>query len=162
MLRRRRPSCPQTLIPGYENTAIWTLSNLQLLALAHVFAVSRPFRAPQWSNTPFTLVWLALIGFSAYLVLGPEPWAVRVFELLPFPDPEFNWACAGMCAGSYAASSAFEAAVASLREWRKSGGRFRRARSAVSLRCDALFPAAPREALTPLRGARDDAQPPKR
>lgn len=49
----------QTLIPGYENTAIWTLSNLQLLALAHVFAVSRPFRAPQWSNVPFTIVWCA-------------------------------------------------------------------------------------------------------
>lgn len=53
------PARPQTIIPGYENTAIWVLSNLQLLALAHVFAVSRPFRAPQWSNVPFTLVWCA-------------------------------------------------------------------------------------------------------
>jgi magnesium-transporting ATPase (P-type) len=92
----------KNIVPNYDNTALWHLANFQYLWLAVALAISRPFRQPQWTNIPFSVCWLALLGCTVALLFAPSgTWTEHFFELIPLPDFNFRWAilCLALLSG---------------------------------------------------------------
>ena len=100
-----------TIVPGYENTALWHLANMQYLWLAAAFAISRPFRQPQWTNIPFSLTWLTLLGLSIAMLFSGSRKLNGWIELIPLPDPNFRWAIACLAMLSGLCTFGLEAAI---------------------------------------------------
>ena len=105
----------ETIVPGFENTALWHLANFQYLHLVAAFGMARPFRLPQWTNAPFTLLMASLIATSAALLFVPSSTTDAFFLLVPLPDYNFRFAIAFLVllgAGfAFALESAIEAAL---------------------------------------------------
>lgn len=129
------PSCPlrqavstclhcgdafKDIVPSYENTTLWHLSNFQYLWLAAALAIGRPFRQPQWTNVPFSVLWLLLLLATIALLFSGARGAADYFELIPLPDYNFRWAVATLSLLSGLSSFALEAA---LNEFDESGGK---------------------------------------
>lgn len=100
-----------TIVPGYENTALWHLSNAQYLWLAAALAVSRPFRQPQWTNLPFSALWLALLAATVALLFSGAHGIDAAFQLIPLPDYNFRWAIACLALLSALCTFGLEAAL---------------------------------------------------
>jgi len=99
------------IVPGYENTALWHLANAQYLWLAAAFAISRPFRQPQWTNVPFSLVWLTLLGLTVAMLFSGSRKLDAWIELIPLPDQNFRWAVACLAMLSGLCTFGLEAAI---------------------------------------------------
>ena len=99
------------IVPGYENTALWHLANTQYLWLAAAFAISRPFRQPQWTNVPFGLVWLTLLGLTVAMLFCGARKLDAWIELIPLPDYNFRWAIACLAMLSGLCTFGLEAAI---------------------------------------------------
>ncbi len=102
------------IVPGYENTTLWHLSNTQYLALAAALAISRPFRQPQWTNLPFSVTWLALLAVTVAFMFCGTRGVDNAFELIPLPDTNFRWAIACLSMLSGLCTFAWEAALEEL------------------------------------------------
>lgn len=100
-----------SITPGYENTSLWHLANAQYLWLAAAFAISRPFRQPQWTNVPFSCVWLCLLGCTVAMLFSGSRFVNNTFDLIPLPDYNFRWAIACLALLSGLASFAWELAL---------------------------------------------------
>jgi magnesium-transporting ATPase (P-type) len=120
------PSCPlrqavstclhcgdafKDIVPSYENTTLWHLSNFQYLWLAAALAIGRPFRQPQWTNVPFSVLWLLLLLATVALLFSGARGTAAFFELIPLPDYNFRWAVATLSLLSGLSSFALEAAL---------------------------------------------------
>ena len=123
------------IVPGYENTALWHLANTQYLALAACLAVSAPFRQPQWTNVPFSALWLALLAGTLAFLFSNAPALNAAFELIPLPDYNFRFTIAffsllsGLC--SFGIEAAIDTALALNEEKRGPAAFFRRVRAAL-------------------------------
>jgi predicted P-type ATPase len=82
----------KNIVPGYENTALWHLANFQYIWLAASLAVSRPFRQPQWTNLPFSMLWLTLLLANVALLFCGSPAIDAFFECVDMAS------CAVACA----------------------------------------------------------------
>lgn len=84
---------------------MWLLTNFQYLWLAAAFAVSKPFRQPQWTNVPFSLLWAALLSFSVVLLFTESPGLLGFLQLIDLPDFNFRWCIATLALLSGLASA---------------------------------------------------------
>ena len=100
-----------SITPGFENTAVWHLANVQYLALAAALAVSRPFRQPQWTNVPFTALWLLLLAATVAMMFTRSRLVARILELIPLPDDTFRWAIACLALLSALCTFGIQAAI---------------------------------------------------
>ena len=99
------------IVPGFENTALWHLANAQYLWLAAAFAISRPFRQPQWTNVPFSLTWLTLLALTIAMLFSGSRKLDAWIELIPLPDFNFRWAIACLSMLSGLCTFSLEAAI---------------------------------------------------
>ena len=111
-----------SIVPGYENSALWLLTNFQYLWLAAALAVSKPFRQPQWTNVPFSALWVALTAISWALVFTRSPSVLGLLQMIDFPDYNFRWCIATLALLSGLATFAWEAALEEAEEWRTAEG----------------------------------------
>jgi predicted P-type ATPase len=99
------------ITPGFENTALWQLANTQYLCLAACFAMSAPFRQPQWTNAPFSLYWLGALGATVAFMFADSRALEDAFELIRLPDYNFRWAIACLSLLSALCSFGLEASL---------------------------------------------------
>lgn len=106
-----------SIIPGFQNTAVWLMANFQYLWLAAAFAVSKPFRQPQWTNVPFSALWLGLLACSVALMFTESKSMQGFLQLIQLPDRNFRWCIATLALLSGLASASLEYAINEVEEW---------------------------------------------
>ena len=57
--------------PGYENTTIFLISNMQYISMCISLSIGPPFRISAYKNYWFVLTILGISSFNCYLMLGP-------------------------------------------------------------------------------------------
>ncbi|KAL7976184.1 hypothetical protein Chor_008281 [Crotalus horridus] len=90
-------SAPANL-PNYENTVIFCTSGFQYLILAVVVSKGRPFRKPLYTNVPFLIALLLLIGFMIWLTVFPLAFMQKLLRLKSPGDLSFKVILLGMAA----------------------------------------------------------------
>ena len=99
------------IVPSYENTTLWLLSNAQYLWLAAALAISRPFRQPQYTNLSFTACWLGLLACTVALIFSGSRFVLGTFDLIQMPDANFRWAIMTLSLLSGLCTFGWEAAI---------------------------------------------------
>ena len=99
------------IVPSYENTTLWLLSNAQYLWLAAALAISRPFRQPQYTNLSFTVCWLGLLACTVALIFSGSRFVLGTFDLIALPDANFRWAVMTLALLSGLCTFGWEAAI---------------------------------------------------
>ena len=111
-----------SIVPGYDNTALWLLTNFQYLALASALAVAKPFRQPQWTNVPFTALWLGLLACTVALVFTSSPRVLGLLQLIDLPDYNFRWCIFSLALLSSLATFGWEHALDEVESLRSQHG----------------------------------------
>lgn len=58
--------------PGYENTTVFLISNMQYISMCISLSIGPPFRISAYRNYWFVLTILGISSFNCYLLLGPD------------------------------------------------------------------------------------------
>lgn len=71
--------------PCYENTLIFIISSLQLIAVCLAFSIGKPFRKPFYRNIALTCTIVLLSGLTVCFVLLPYEQILQLGEIVKFP-----------------------------------------------------------------------------
>ena len=58
--------------PGYENTTVFLISNMQYISMCVALSIGPPFRISAYRNYRFVLTMLGISSLNCYLLLGPD------------------------------------------------------------------------------------------
>jgi len=111
----------------HDNYAVFAVSVFQFITLAVVFSKGAPYRKPIYSNFSFTLSLLLMSIFTAYLVIAPHPWLIKMFEFeMADVKLEFRYAMVILAIINFVLAFATEAFIvdylvfAKYKEWLRS------------------------------------------
>ncbi|RYP48964.1 hypothetical protein DL768_005236 [Monosporascus sp. mg162] len=70
-------------IKNSENTALFLVSCFEYIFIGVVLSAGRPFRQPMTQNWPFMATIATALAMTAYMILSPAHWLVKLMQLTP-------------------------------------------------------------------------------
>lgn len=80
----------ESVVQCHETTLIFLVSSFQYITVAFAFSKGPPHRKRFYTNVPFTIVTLLLVGFSLLLLIHPFKLLISFFQMKAFPNENFK------------------------------------------------------------------------
>ena len=74
-----------------ENTAVFLISNAEYFISAVAFSISKPFKAPIYTNYFLTLFMILALVYSTIIILWPHKYICKIFQLYSFDNPRDSY-----------------------------------------------------------------------
>lgn len=78
------------IVQCHETTLIFLVSSYQYITVAFAFSKGPPHRKRFYTNVPFTIVTILLVGFTSLLLIHPFQLLIKFFQMKVFPDEYFK------------------------------------------------------------------------